>query len=136
SRRPSGFWSTKRYDEAGWPTPREYRGGGKSGSAMSDFAIPGVNDKYNTQKIIDALMEAKREPLKRMQKEVALEKQRKGSWLDVSHRLSTLRDSSRALYGFQNPFNDRIASSSDEKTLVASASRQALEETKQILVKK
>lgn len=103
---------------------------------MSDFAIPGVNDKYNTQKIIDALMEAKREPLKRMQKEVDLEKQQKGSWMDVSHRLSTLRDSSRALYGFQNPFNDRIASSSDEKTLVASASRQALEETKQILVKK
>ena len=103
---------------------------------MSDFAIPGVNDKYNTQKIIDALMEAKREPLKRMQKEVDLEKQQKGSWQDVSRRLATLRDSARALYGFQNPFNDRIAASSDEKTLVASATRQALEETKQILVKK
>ncbi len=103
---------------------------------MSDFAIPGVNDKYNTQKIIDALMEAKREPLKRMQKEVDLEKQQKGSWLDVSRRLVTLRDSSRALYGFQNPFNDRVAASSDEKTLVATATRQAIEETKQILVKK
>ena len=103
---------------------------------MSDFAIPGVNDKYNTQKIIDALMEAKREPLKRMQKEVDLEKQQKGSWQDVSRRLATLRDSARTLYGFQNPFNDRIAASSDEKTLVASATRQALEETKQILVKK
>jgi flagellar hook-associated protein 2 len=103
---------------------------------MSDFAIPGVNDKYNTQKMIDALMEAKREPLKRMQKEVALEKQRRGSWQDVSRRLSTLRDSARALYGFDNPFNDRIASSSDEKTLDATATRQAIEETKQIVVKK
>ncbi len=35
---------------------------------MSDFSIPGVTDKYNTQKILDALMAAKREPLTRMQK--------------------------------------------------------------------
>jgi flagellar hook-associated protein 2 len=103
---------------------------------MSDFAIPGVNDKYSTQKIIDALMEAKREPLKRMQKEVAVEKQQKSSWVDVTQRLGTLRDTARALYGFQNPFNDRIASSSDEKTLEATATRQAIEETKQITVKK
>jgi flagellar hook-associated protein 2 len=103
---------------------------------MSDFAIPGVNDKYNTQKIIDALMEAKREPLKRMQQEVTLEKQQKSSWLDLSQKLSSLRDSARALYGFQNPFNDRIASSSDEKTLTATATRQAIEETKQITVRK
>jgi flagellar hook-associated protein 2 len=103
---------------------------------MSDFAIPGVNDKYNTQKMIDALMEAKREPLKRMQKEVALEKQQKGSWQDVSRRLSTLRDAARSLYGFDNPFNDRIASSSNENALDASATRQAIEETKQIVVKK
>ena len=103
---------------------------------MSDLSIPGVTDKYNTQKIIDALMEAKREPLKRMQKEVDLEKQQKGSWLDVSRRLATLRDNARSLYGFQNPFNDRIASSSDEKTLIATATRQAIEESKQVTVKK
>jgi len=103
---------------------------------MSDFAIPGVNDKYNTQKMIDALMEAKREPLKRMQNEVALEKQQRGSWQDVSRRLSTLRDSARSLFGFDNPFNDRIASSSDDKVLDATATRQAIEETKQIQVKK
>ena len=103
---------------------------------MSDFAIPGVTDKYNTQKIIDALMEAKREPLKRMQTEVDLEKQQKGSWQDVSRRISSLRDGARTLYGFQNPFNDRVAASSDEKTLTATATRQAMEETKQITVKK
>ena len=103
---------------------------------MSDFAIPGVTDKYNTQKIIDALMEAKREPLKRMQKEVGLEKQQKGSWQDVTRRLSAVRDAARSLYGFQNPFNDRIAASSDEKSLVATATRQALEESKQVTVRK
>ena len=85
---------------------------------------------------MDALMEAKREPLKRMQKEVALEKQQKSSWADITQRLSTLRDAARSLYSFQNPFNDRIASSSDDKTLDATATRQAIEETKQITVRK
>ncbi len=97
---------------------------------MSDLSIPGVTDKYNTQKIIDALMTAKREPLTRMQKELELEQQRKTAWQDVTRKLSGLRDTARFLYSFQNPFNDRVASSSDEKTLVATATRQATEETK------
>jgi len=102
---------------------------------MSDLSIPGVTDKYNTQKIIDALMAVKREPLTRMQKELAGEQQKKGAWQDVIRMLSVVRDTSRVLFGFQNAFNDRIATSSDEKTLVATATRQAVEETKQILVK-
>jgi flagellar hook-associated protein 2 len=102
---------------------------------MSDLSIPGVTDKYNTQKIIDALMTAKREPLTRMQKELDLEQQRKAAWQDVTRKLSGLRDTARFLFSFQNPFNDRVASSSDEKTLTAIATRQAVEETKKILVK-
>jgi flagellar hook-associated protein 2 len=102
---------------------------------MSDLSIPGVGDKYGTQKIIDALMTAKREPLTRMQKELQLEQQRKTAWQDVTRRLSGLRDTARFLFSFQNPFNDRVATSSDEKTLTATATRQALEETKKILVK-
>jgi flagellar hook-associated protein 2 len=102
---------------------------------MSDLSIPGVTDKYNTQKIIDALMTAKREPLTRMQKELELEQQRKTAWQDITRKLSGLRDTARFLFSFQNPFNDRVAVSSDEKTLVATATRQATEETKKILVK-
>jgi flagellar hook-associated protein 2 len=102
---------------------------------MSDLSIPGVTDKYNTQKIIDALMAVKKEPLTRMQKELELERQKKGAWQDAIRMLSVVRDTSRLLFGFQNAFNDRIAASSDEKTLVATATRQAIEETKQILVK-
>jgi flagellar hook-associated protein 2 len=102
---------------------------------MSDLSIPGVGDKYGTQKIIDALMNAKREPLTRMQKELQLEQQPKTAWQDVTRRLSGLRDTARFLFSFQNPFNDRVATSSDEKTLTATATRQALEETKKILVK-
>ena len=43
---------------------------------MSDLSIPGVTDKYNTQKIIDALVAAKREPLTRMQKDLDVEQQK------------------------------------------------------------
>jgi flagellar hook-associated protein 2 len=103
---------------------------------MSDLSVPGVTDKYNTQKIIDALMAVKKEPLTRMQKELETEQQKKTAWQDVTRKLTVLRDVSRTLYGFQNPFNDRVAASSDESTLVATATRQAAEETKHILVKR
>lgn len=103
---------------------------------MSDLSIPGVTDKYNTQKIIDALMAAKTEPLTRMQKERTVEQQKKGVWQDITRKVSGLRDTARLLYGFQNPFNERVAASSDDRTLVGTATRQAAEETKKILVKK
>ena len=102
---------------------------------MSDLSVPGVTDKYNTQKIIDALMAVKKEPLTRMQKELETEQQKKTVWQDVTRKLTGLRDIARTLYGFQNPFNDRVAASSDESTLVATATRQAREETKHILVR-
>ncbi len=102
---------------------------------MSDLSIPGVTDKYNTQKIIDALMAVKKEPLTRMQKELDTDQQRKTAWQDMTRKLTGLRDVARTLYGFQNPFNDRVASSSNDSALVALASRQASEETKRILVR-
>jgi flagellar hook-associated protein 2 len=102
---------------------------------MSDLSVPGVTDKYNTQKIIDALVAVKKEPLTRMQKELDAEQQRKTAWQDVTRKITVLRDVARTLFGFQNPFNDRVAGSSDESTLVATATRQAAEEKKHILVK-
>jgi flagellar hook-associated protein 2 len=102
---------------------------------MSDLSVPGVTDKYNTQKIVDALMAVKKEPLTRMQKELDTEQQKKTAWQDVTRKLTGLRDIARTLFGFQNPFNDRVAASSDDSTLVATATRQAAEETKHILVK-
>ncbi|MGA2974773.1 MAG: flagellar filament capping protein FliD [Spirochaetia bacterium] len=109
---------------------------GTTSTAMSDLSIPGVTDKYNTQKIIDALMAVKKEPMTRMQKELDADQQKKTVWQDVTRKMSGLRDMARALYGFQNPFNDRVAASSDESSLTATATRQAVEETKHILVKK
>ena len=102
---------------------------------MSDLSIPGVTNKYNTQKIIDALMEVEKVPLKRMEAEVAASQQKKSAWQDVSRRLSGLRDVARALYGFQNPFTEKLAGSADEKVFTATASRTAVEEKKSITVR-
>jgi flagellar hook-associated protein 2 len=103
---------------------------------MSDLTIPGVTGKYNTQKIIDALVEVEKAPLKRMQTEAAADQRKKTAWQDVGRRMSGLRDSARSLYSFQNPFMDRIAGSSNDKVFTASATREALEETKGILVRR
>ncbi len=103
---------------------------------MADLTIPGVTSKYNTQKLIDGLMEAERAPLKRLQREEALEKQRKAAWQSLNRDLSALRDSARRLYGVQSPFSDKIASSSDSRILTATAARNAVEETRHITVKK
>jgi flagellar hook-associated protein 2 len=111
--------------------PRE----GNKAPRMSDLSIPGVTDKYNTQKIIDALMAVKREPLKRMEKGLEVDKQKKTAWQEVTRKLTGLRDAARLLFGFQNPFNDRVALSSDEKSLTATATRAATEETVHVTVR-
>jgi flagellar hook-associated protein 2 len=102
---------------------------------MSDLIIPGISTNTNTQKIIDALMNAERVPLERMQKEQALDQQKKTAWQDVTRRLSGLRDSARALFSFQNPFTEKVAQSSDANILTATAKRDAVEESKRITVK-
>jgi len=101
---------------------------------MSDLSIPGVKSKYDTQKIIDALMDAKKAPLKRMEEEVDLSSRKKTSWMDLNRQLSGLRDSARVLYSFQNPFTEKVAHSSDEQILTATATREAYDQKKQILV--
>ncbi len=103
---------------------------------MSDLSIPGVSSNLNTQKMIDALMEAERVPLKRLQTEQAKEQQQKTVWQDISRRLTSFRDTARALYSYQNPFTEKIAETSDQKILTAVAERDALEEKKKITVEK
>ena len=102
---------------------------------MSDFAIPGVSSKYNTDKIIKALMDAERITLVRMESDLDAFKDRKTVWLGLNTKISGLKDSARDLYGFQNPFNEKIAGSSDESILTATASRTAIEEKKKVQVK-
>ncbi len=103
---------------------------------MSDLTIPGVTSKVDTQKMIDAIMEVERQPLKRLEQDAAAEKARKTAWQGVNRSMSSLRDAARQLYGLSSPFAEKIADSSNAKQLTATASRQAVDETRSIAVNK
>lgn len=105
---------------------------------MSDFSIPGVGtqDKYGTDKLIAGLMKIEQVPRDRAQKQLDSFQKQKSVWLDLTQQTSSLRDSARNLYSFRNPFSDRIAASSDERVLTATATREALEQTRKVTVEK
>lgn len=92
---------------------------------MSDFSIPGVNDKYKTNELVNSLMEVERIPLKREQEKIDGFKFEQESWRRVNQYMSMLRDSSRSLFSFDNVFNNRAILSNDEGVLTATAGRNA-----------
>jgi flagellar hook-associated protein 2 len=102
---------------------------------MSDLSIPGVTSKYNTDKTIKALVETERIPLQRLESERTVLQDQKNVWLRLNQKMTAVREGARELYGFQNPFNNKIAKSSDESILTATASRTAAEEELSIQVK-
>jgi flagellar hook-associated protein 2 len=104
---------------------------------MSDLSIPGVGtSKYGSDKIVEALMKAERVPRERAATELKGYEDQKSVWLDMNQRLTSFRDDARNLYSFKNPFSSRIAKSSDDNVLTATATREALEETSSVLVKR
>jgi len=102
---------------------------------MSDITIPGVTSKYDTQKLIEDLMKVERIPKTRAEEQLKALQLQKTAWLDVNRSVARARESSRSLFSFQNPFNERIAKSSDEGILTATASREALEDEHSLVVK-
>ncbi|MBI9105220.1 MAG: flagellar filament capping protein FliD [Spirochaetales bacterium] len=101
---------------------------------MPDIVIPGVNSGLNTDKIVSKLMELERIPLKRKEDERDTYESEKTIWQDLSQNISKLQDTAKGLYGANNPFNERIAESSNEKVITAVASRNAVEQEKEITV--
>jgi flagellar hook-associated protein 2 len=102
---------------------------------MSDIYVPGVKSRFNTEKLIDDLMKVERVPKERAEKRVESLETQKTWWQGIGSRLSSLRDSSRFLYSFQNPFNERIVRSSDEGSVTGSATREAVEQERTFTVK-
>jgi len=105
---------------------------------MSDFSIPGVPgaSKYDTDKMIEELMKVERAGLERLQDELDTIKLEKDAWQSVNRDLSQVRDSARALFSFENPFNERVSISSDESVLTAAATREADLESTNLTVKR
>ncbi|GAB1481608.1 flagellar filament capping protein FliD [Treponema sp.] len=102
---------------------------------MSDTFIPGVKSRYDTEKLIDGLMKLERIPKERAEKNVESMTTQKSIWQDVGRRMTSLRESARALYSFQNPFNERVAKSDDENVITATATREASEQERSFSIK-
>jgi len=102
---------------------------------MSDVYMPGVKSRFNSEEIIDKLMRLERVPKERTEKNIDNLQTQKSYWQEVGRRINSMRESARFLYSFQNPFNERLALSTDESVLTASATREADEQSYRFTVK-
>jgi flagellar hook-associated protein 2 len=101
-----------------------------------NISIPGVSSKYDSEETIQKLVEAESIPLERMEEEKATYQNQKRAWVNLNQQMVSVRDSAQNLYGFQNPFNNKIANSSDDSVLTATADRTATDQEVNILVKR
>lgn len=103
---------------------------------MSDFSIPGISSRrgMDTSQMVEDLMEIERQPVRRLERDVEQFEIQRRTWQDLGRNLTDLRDASRTLYGFENPFRNRTGSASDPAVLAVTASRQAEEGTTEITV--
>ncbi len=92
---------------------------------MAGLNIPGVTDQYKTNDTVEKLMQVERIPLTREQKSLDQYNAQRDAWRDVNRLLSSLRDSTKTLYSFENPFNNKLTSSTDEFAITADANRNA-----------
>ncbi len=102
---------------------------------MSDVYIPGVKSRFNSEQIIEDLMKLERVPKERTERNIENLQVQRGYWQEVGRRITSLRDSSRFLFSFQNPFNDRIAVSGNDSVITAAATREAAEQSLSFSVK-
>lgn len=92
---------------------------------MAGLNIPGVTDQYNTNDTVEKLMKVERVPLTREQKQLETYKAEKDAWRDINTKLASLRDKTKTLYSFENPFNNKLTTSSEEQAITAEANRSA-----------
>ena len=102
---------------------------------MSDIYIPGLRSRFNTEQVVEDLMRLERLPRDRAAENLEKLRAEKIYWQDLGRRITSLRDNARALYSFQNPFNDRIVRSSDDYVLSGTANRESLEQERSFTVK-
>jgi len=102
---------------------------------MSDVYMPGVKSRFNSEKIIEDLMKVERVPKERTEKDIESSENRKIWWQDLGQRVKSLRESAQTLYSFQNSFNERVAVSSNDNVMTATATRVADEGEYRLTVK-
>ncbi|MBO6100248.1 MAG: flagellar filament capping protein FliD, partial [Spirochaetaceae bacterium] len=70
-------------------------------------------------------MQIERIPLTREQNQLDEYKSQQTAWREVNTQLTSLRDSTKTLYSYENPFNNKITTSTDEAAITATANRSA-----------
>ncbi len=103
---------------------------------MADISIPGISSKYKSEELIKKLVEVEKIPLKRMEESVTNLKTQQSTWREIQQGLTQLRERARSLFGFQSPFNERTAKSEDPSILTATATRDAVEGSYEVEVRK
>lgn len=102
---------------------------------MSDLSIPGVTaSKYKTDELIEALMRVERLPRDRAEAELETFRSQQSAWRQINQLSTTLRDTSRSMYSYNNPFNEKRASSTNERAIDATATRDAREQSFRVSV--
>ena len=92
---------------------------------MAGLNIPGVTDKYNTSATVEKLMQIERIPLTREQNQLDEYKAQKDAWREINTSLTSLRDTTKSLYSFENPFNNKLTTSTDANAITAEATGSA-----------
>ncbi|MDC7219631.1 MAG: flagellar filament capping protein FliD [Spirochaetales bacterium] len=100
---------------------------------MSDLSIPGVNSKYT--QMVDDLVEVEKTKLTNLEEELQEIKDQRGYWLNLNRQVSSVQTAAKSLYGFENPFSNKIVESSNERILTATADRDASFSDYKVIVK-
>ena len=100
---------------------------------MADLSIPGVSGQYD--KLIEAIMKAERLPRDKESSSLETFKGQLSYWQALNQAGAQVKDVARSFYSFNNPFNEHIATSSNEASFTATATRDAKEQTAKFFVK-
>jgi flagellar hook-associated protein 2 len=92
---------------------------------MPDINLPGVSSNINVKEIIDGLVKVESKKLDRLESAKDKFDKEKSAWVSLGNKVKALEESSKQLYGFRSPFDDKVAVSSDESIVVAEAERTA-----------
>ncbi len=90
------------------------------------YNLPGTSNNINIKDIIDKLVKAEGQRIETYKKEKDFLDKRKTALVELNNKLKKLQESAKNLYGFRSPFEDKIAESSDNTVLTATATRIAI----------
>ena len=103
---------------------------------MPDINLPGISSNIDVKEIIDNLVKVESKKLDRLEKAKETLDREKSAWVVLGNKMKQLQDSSKELYGFRSPFDNKVAISGNERILTAQAARTAEPSSSTVRVEK